>query len=265
MENYKLRLSKDSILFVLIVGKTKTTVYEAASFKKIFASTFLPEPILKNFFLYESAGKQGLLDDKGKVILKPEYDAILYNNGIFSLLKNKQFGSYLPRSKKLIKPGFDSNLRSFGNNWLITRKKEKWGFLNVEGKPHTLFEFDEIEFWNDSLAIVKKGGKQLLFSIPRKKVKVDVISSLEKIGVDPEQLGIFRQQGFYGLLAPDGEVRMPAEYEELTWQELNGTLLFIGLKLADQDKRHVVYFSSSGKVINSFLTSKEAAYMLLCD
>lgn len=265
MENYKLRLSKDSILFVLISGKTKTTVYEAASFRKVFASAFLPEPILKNFFLYESAGKQGLLDGKGKIIMSAEYDAILYNNGIFSLLKNKQFGSYHPQSKKLIKPTFDSNLRSFGNNWLITRKKEKWGFLNLEGKTHTLFEFDEIEFWNDSLAIVKKAGKQWMYSIPRKKVKVDELSSLEKIGSNTEQLGIFRQQGSYGLLSSDGEVLMPAKFEELTWQEVNGTLLFIGLKPAEQEMRQVIYFTSSGKVVHRIITTKEAAYMLLCD
>jgi TolA-binding protein len=266
LENFKLRQSKDSVLFVVISGKTKSTVFEAVHMKKIFSSNYQPEPILKNYFLFQEKGKQGLLDDKGKVVLKAEYDGILYTNRIFNLLKNNQFGSFHPQTKKLIKPSFDSNLRSYNDDqWLTARKKNLWGFLQSDGKPHTDFRFDEIEFWNDSLALIKVAGKQSLYSIPRKKGVLENITSLDKVETESGKMAIVRTQGLYGVLHTDGSVIIPPQYEEIGWQELNNLVLFIALKPAEQDKRQVLFYSSAGKVLNSVITSKEAAFKLLCE
>jgi TolA-binding protein len=265
LENFKLKQSKDSSLFVVISGKTKSSVYEATQMKKIFSSNYQPEPILKNYFLFQEKGKQGLLDEKGKIVLKAEYDGVLYTNGIFNLLKNKQFGSFHPGTKKLIKPTFDSNLLSYNDQWLTARKKNQWGFLQLDGKSHTDFRFDEIEFWNDSLAFVKVAGKQSLYSITRKKSVLENISSLEKVESENGKVAIVRAQGFYGILNAYGTIILPTQYEEIAWQELNDIILFIALKPVDSDKCQVLYFSSAGKVLNSMITSKEAAFKLLCE
>jgi hypothetical protein len=266
LDNYSIRRSKDSIVFILISSKSKTTVLLASNFKKLFITPFHDiEPLLKNIFLIREMDKQGLLNEKGKIILKPEYHAILFSDGIFSLLKDKKFGSYNPSSKKILKPTYDSNLKRYGK-WIIARKGTKLGFLTFEGKGQTGFDFDEINFWSDTVALILKGGKNSLYSISTGKNIVENITAFQAFELDSgEQLALFRQNSLYGLLGKKSGVIIEPEFEELTYQTINNVLILIGVKQNQEGMLEVVYFQSSGKVIRKQILSKEIGYSLLCD
>jgi len=266
-ENYTIKKAKDSTVFLFVSSKTKISVLFADDFTKVFMIPYRDiEPILKNIFLIREKGKQGLLNEKGQLILKPEYDAILYSNGVFSLLKDKKFGSYNPANKKLIKPSFDSNLITYGKDWIIAKKENKLAFLKPDGLKQSDLEFNEINFWNDSIALVTQNGKGALYSILERKKKMENITEFKIIASESqEQLAIFRWNNFYGLMGNVNGIIYKPEFEELTAQLVNDKWIFLGIKAGKGAVVDVRYFTSSGKVIRSQFLEKEISFSLLCD
>jgi tetratricopeptide (TPR) repeat protein len=266
-ENYDIRMAKDSTVFILIRSKSKTAVHHAGTLVRLFTAPHGEiEPIQKNIFLITDRGKHGLLNEKGKTILKPNYDAILFSSGIFSLLKGKKFGSYNPATKKLIEPSFDSNLKPYGPNWTIARKEGKLAILKSNGQKQTDFEFDDLEFWSDTVALVVQNGKRSLYSIPRKKNYVENISALQVLEADsPEHLAIFKQNGFYGVMGNSSGIVVNPEFEEISHRVVNGSLIFIAAKPVDGATLHVTYFQSNGKPMRSNLMLREMFEQMVCE
>lgn len=266
-EKYSIRKGKDSSVYIFVLSKTRTTVHHPITFKKLFTTPFSDvQPILSNFFLIKDKGKQGLINEKGKILLKPEYDAILYGNGMFALLKNKKFGGYVLNSKKMISPTFDSNLLPYGKSWIMARKDKKLAFLKSDGAPHTAFEFDKIEYWSDSIAFVSTGGKRALYSIKKKKMAMENISRIQLLSSDrKEEIAIINQNSLYGMIGNTTGILINPEFEELTYQLVNSNLILIGIKPELDGKVEMVYLHSSGRVIKRETLPSKLAYEIVCD
>jgi outer membrane protein assembly factor BamD (BamD/ComL family) len=266
-ENYSIVKSKDSVVFILVTSKKKTTIYLAENFKKLFTTTLSEvEPILKNVFKFTEKGKVGLINEKGQTILKAEYNIILYSNGTFSLLKDKKFGNFNPTTKKLIKPTFDSNLRLYNEDWIIGRRENKLGFLKPDGIGKPSFEFDEIDYWNDTLALVKQNGKRAIRSIKNRRNVIQNITSLEFIeSTGPERLALYAENKIYGLIGTASGIIIPPQFEEVTYQTLNGVIVLIGMKSINDTDAELTYVLTNGQVIRKQILNKEIAYDLLCD
>ncbi len=266
-ETYAIRKGVDSTVFLLLTSPLKTTVLRAGTFNKLFTAPY-PEikPVSATLFIFKDKGKEGLLNEKGKVILKAEYDALLFSNAFFSLLKDRQFGSYHPVTKKLIKPSFESNLKMYGQEWILARKNNKFGFLKPDGTIQTEFDFDEIDFWSDSVALVTIEGKLSLYAIARKKIIMQNMTWFEVIeSVGHERLALFKQNDRYGVIRSASGVIIKPEFEEITHQMANGTLILTGIKPEVDDLVSVVQFLSSGKVIKSQVLSRPVGLSILCN
>jgi WG containing repeat len=266
-DKYLIRKGKDSTVYIIVLSKNRASVHNPTTFKKLFSTPYSDvQPVVNNFFLIKDKGKQGLINEKGKIILKPEYDAIVYANGLFSLLKSKKFGSYVPSSKKLIAPNFDSNLLPYSKGWIIARKENKLAFLKGDGTNHTAFDFDEIEYWSDTVALTKKAGKRSLYSIKRMKVEMDNIAKIQPLPTDrKEPIAIIRQNNRYGLIGNASGILIKPEYEELNYQLVNSVLIFIGIKPEIDGRVEFVHLHSSGQVIKRETLSSKLAYQLICD
>ncbi len=266
-DDYTIAESRDSTAFLLIRSGTKVTVRLAEGFHKLFTSSFTGVwPVLKNVFRFIEKGKHGLINEKGQVILKPEYDNILFSNGSFALLRDRQFGNYNQNTKKLIKPVFDSNLRTYGHDWIIGSKEKKLGFIRSDEAARTNFLFDEIEYWSDTLALVTQNGKRALYSIPQNKNRIENITYFHVIEEDkPQRLAIFTQGNLSGLIGNSSGVIVKPEFEELAYQTVNNKFVFIGIKPAKPGTMQVTYFQATGKIVRSQVLPKEIAYSLICN
>ena len=265
-ENYSVRQSRDSIAFILVKSKNKTNIHLASTFERITTTTWQGvEPILKNIFLIKEKGKQGLIDDKNKILLNPEYDALLYTNGVFTLLKDRKFGTYNPTTKKLLKPAFESNLIKYNQEWTIGRKENKLAFINPETK-NPVFEFDEINFWTDSVALVKVNGKKALYSIFNKKIIMDNIGTFQIVNeFNNRRFAILSQGNLLGVIGGESETILKPEFEELTFQRVNDTLVFIAMKPLPGKEVEIFYFDRDGKTIKKLKTDIDTGYDIICD
>jgi hypothetical protein len=267
-ETYTVKKSKDSVVYILTKLRNRTSVYLASSFEKVLTTTWsFIDPVVRNIFLIKEKEKLGLMDDKNRMLLQPEFDAILYSQKNFTLLKNRQFGIYNANTKQLLKPTLDSNPAPYSSQFSIGRKGNKAGFISLNNLNKKIdFNFDEITYWTDSLALVKRNNRTSIYSIFNKKTILDSLSSIKIISnSNLDQLAIFSKKGLTGLIDRLNGIIIKPEFDELTFQQVDGELLFIGMKKLGETESEIYYLDSSGKALRRTKTSLDMAYSILCD
>jgi hypothetical protein len=264
-ENVQVRLAKDSTLFLLVKTKQITRVINARTLREVFRTEHTPEPILQNIFLFEKKGKKGLLDNTGKIILQPIYDAIVYNQTTLSLLKDNLFGAFRISSKKTIKQQFESNLRPIGAKYFAVKKKTGWGFISDAGKPISKFVYDDIQPWSDSLAIVEQANQKMLVNIHTQHVMLDSLDGITHVESTLGTVGLVQRNGFYGIINKQGNLLLPTHFEELTIIDTDAEKIVLAIEPINETRKQVSYRKLNGTIIFTFQTTPEIALKLLCD
>ena len=257
--------SSDSGLYFLVKKKTQLQLFDARSGKKLISGAYSEIiPITTSFFTVKLKNKIGLVKTGGKEILPADYDAILFQNGWFSLLREKKFGGYHPSSGKIIKPIYDANLLPYSEDLMMARKNKKWGILNLKQKPEkTAFVFDEVKYVNDSLALVKKQENWSMIKVYTGEIIADQISDWQPVE-DGDRI-IFKSKGLYGLISPTSGIVVKPKYSEIIWLSEDHKSLFIGLGSSTGKEMPIEYFNRYGLVLQKFSTSEELLDLVLCD
>jgi hypothetical protein len=148
---------QDSLAFMVVTDPKQKTIYNQAG-KKLF--TFTSDRVQHaghDCFIVTKKEKKGLASGSGKLLLPQEYDAVgTIKDDNLTLLKGMKFGMYNYRKKKLIKPEYTKNVMPYTADVLAVFKGGYWGFIGWDNKPLSDFEFSEVKYWSDSLALVKK-------------------------------------------------------------------------------------------------------------
>ncbi len=110
--------SPDSIRHFYTADRNKKDVFEVDSGNRLFKLEFESiEYLGQDLFLVTNNGKKGIANRLGETVLKNEYDAIVRTGeNILSLLKDKKFGLFYLKSRRLIEAKFERNL-SFYSEW----------------------------------------------------------------------------------------------------------------------------------------------------
>jgi hypothetical protein len=242
---------KDSTSWLAVEEKNKKAVYNALSGVRLFVGDFdLIENPYPGFFLITKGTKKGLLDEKGKVILPAEYDAIIQPEaGRLSLLKEKKFGLYDMTSKKLIKPTFERNLVQYNKNWFAAFKAGDWGFIGSDAKPIGKFQFSEIQYWNDTTAWVKENQLWKIYDIKNAKVIVDRIKDFQYVKKYPhEHVVIIHQDNYYGVLSNRAGAIIPTSFTSvINLGDADVPLYFTEKHVSEADIFVVIYYDQTGK------------------
>jgi len=260
---------RDSSAWMITEEKKKKVVYHAASGAKLFSAEFDQlEPVSPSLFLFTRMNKKGLVRDDGKVILPAEYDAIVAaGDHSFSLLKDKKFGWFDGQSLFLVKPVYDRNVRPYSKKFWLAYKSTGYAFIYPDGKPIGAFGWDEVEYWNDSVAWVKKGSMWKLLEIASQKIKVDNIRHYQYMKDLPEEkLALINQDKVYGVLSNRRGTVIPVQYTEvinLGTRDL--PLYFTERFITEAGISVVVYFDQHGKTIRSQALEGDELEKITCE
>lgn len=173
---------KDSTSFLVVSEMDKKSVYNVKG-HKLFSGVYDAVQYAGHaIFIVSKKEKKGLVQRDGKVLLPCEYDAIgsVTNNAI-SLLKKLKFGLYNIITHKQIKPQYDKNLTLYNDKLLVAYKDGLSGFIDWNNKALGTFEFEEVLYWNDTTAFVKKNFQWKLFQLYKNKVLIDNIKSYKTV------------------------------------------------------------------------------------
>lgn len=261
--------SQDTTNYFYVSEKNKNSVYAVKSEVKLFAAEFDDlEYLGYGSFLISKGVKKGLVDDTGKIILPIEYTAIIVTGfGIVSLLKDNKFGLFNMIKRKLIKPSFERNVLLYGEDRLLAFKDGYYGFIDWQAKPLGKFEFEEIQRWNDSVAIVKRNFQWSLYEVETQKILMSKIKDFHLVGEegDEKTIVIHKENSFGVRSNRRGEI-IPASYTDIiNLGTAEDPLYFAEKHIEEAGIYVIIYFDREGKSIRKQVFEEDEYVKIYCD
>jgi len=213
-------------------------------------------------------GKRGLMNLRGKTVLKPAYEGIThYEDGYFSLLKNKKFGLYDKVHDEVIDPQYDALLKLYGHtDSIFIAKKGKFGLINRKNEPITEFIFEEIRDWNDSVMLVKHNSRWKLYDFIHSYFVPEVFDTFEYLKNDPSNVVLitYRSSG-YGLLSSQKGRLIPEEYSDIiNLGTLQKPFYLVEREIVQAGKYVLLYIDEQGKVIKDQVLDEPDYIKIAC-
>ncbi len=249
---YEFIPGQDSSSFLLLDQGNKKSVYSLSG-KKLFVGVY--DRILyagEGFFVVHKKEKKGLVSSSGKILIPLEYDAIgTVNKGVVSLLKATKFGLFDCKRSKLIKPVYGNNLTVYNNHVLIASKEGLYGFIGWDNKPFGKIEFSEINYWNDTVAIVSKNADRFLYEIKTQRILFDKIKRYNLIqDRNGEKLAIIQQEQYYGVIHNRRGIVIPISFSDIVNVGSRDEPMYFTEKHVEEASIFVViYYDSTGKML----------------
>ncbi len=256
-------------LFFFTTEKNKKVVYDGSTGSKLFQTDFDDiEYFGDQIFMITRDGKKGLLSHEGKSVLPVEYNVIVVTQKDYaSLFKDKKFGMFDLKKRKLIKPVYERNIKSFRENLFIASKDGFSGFINADAKPIGKFEFDEILPWNDSTALVKKNFQWLIYNWQSGKVSNEKIRDYRMVrDSEEEKIMIIHHENAYGVISSRNGTIIPTTFSDIVNIGSEEEPLYFTEKNVEEAGIYVViYYNKDGKLLRRQVFEKDEYEEIYCE
>jgi hypothetical protein len=146
------------------------------------------------------------------VIVQPDFDALgTVTQGMITVLKDKKFGFLDVINRREIKPEYEKNIVRYSATKLIAFKDGRYGLIGWDNKPVIPFDCEEIRYWNDSSALIRKNFNWTLYNFVEHKVLMDKIKSFKwVVDTHQEKILIVQQENNFGVISnTHGEIIPP--------------------------------------------------------
>jgi hypothetical protein len=259
----------DSTSFLLVdVGAAKPRRLYARNGKLLFAVPYEKiEAIGRGYFRITKGGKFGLLAPDGKVVVPPTMDAIGALSGeTMSLLRDGRFGLFHCITRKVMQPQYPTNIVPYGKRYFVAQKSGLNGFFTWDGKPVSKFEYEEVKYWNDTAAFVRKDTRWSLISLARNTVVVDQIRGFnfirDKAG---EKLAIVHAGDSFGVMHNRMGIVIPLTFTDIVnIGSAEWPLYFTEKHIAEAAMFVVIYYDRDGKFLRKEVYSPEDYERIYC-
>jgi hypothetical protein len=259
--------AKDVAPYLLISTRGKRFVYDTlgnARFEvKADKLTYLAEDI----FIFESKGRKGLMSGSGKVVLGADYDAIVYaGEGNYSLLKDRMFGLADLRRGLLIKPAYERNITAYSRNVKVAYRGG-YGFLAADHKPLSDFTWEEVRYWSDSVALVKKNYQWILWDIHAQRPRMSGIRTVHVLrDTEEEKLAVIQQESNVGVISNRRGVIIPVSFTRVHNLGTPDDPFYMTVREVEEASIHVViYYDRDGRQIRRDVLENADYELLECN
>lgn len=258
---------QNSSSYLLLEQDEKKTIYSLEG-KKMFTVTYDDVQYAgEGFFRVVKRDKKGMITSAGKVLLPLSYDAIgTVKDGVVSLLTSMKFGAFDCARRKLIKPQYEKNIGVYNKTVLTAYKNGLYGFIGWKNEPISKIEFDEIRFWNDSAALVRKNSEWMIYEIGSKKILLDKIQEYKFIRDDQEgKLAILQQDHKFGVIHSEKGTIIPITFSDIINVGSTAEPLYFTEKHVEEASIFVViYYDSSGKILRREIYEQDEYEKIYC-
>ena len=221
--------------------------------KKLFSAFFdTIESAGHGVFVVSRKNKKGLINGNGQQILTPEFDAIgSLKGGIVSVLKNRKFGTFDIEKRKLIRPLYDRNPVSYTQDVITAFRDGYYGLVGWDEKPLSAFDFNEVTYWSDSVALVRKGSAWSLYHIVTGEDIERDLRSISVVKESPhEKIAIVQKGNDLGVLSSTGKVVIPMTFSDVINVGSSESPLYFTEKHVPEASIHVIiYYDAAGNML----------------
>lgn len=162
--------------------------------------------------------KQGLINEKGKIVLPIKYHFIYIAQdgvkiGLGENYEKRKYGFTDKQGKIILKPEYEA-IGSFDNNMAYVRKNGKEGYINTKGKIVIPMIYDYVGFFEkNKVAVAIKEKKYGMIDRTGKTVVPFLYESLEEVS---DNLYAVRKNEKVGYINKNGKEIIPIEFDNIT-------------------------------------------------
>ncbi len=258
---------KDSTSYIILDDRDKKALYNNQGENLFVVSYDKINYAGDDIFIITKKDKKGLINGDGKVLLPLEYDAISsVSNKVISVLKNKKFGLFHIITKKFITPDFDKNLTVYNKDLSIAYKDGFYGLVGWHNKHLSNFEFNEVIYWNDTTALVKKNTSWQFYFIAGKRVIEDNIKSFSFVAdTNGERIAVIHKDNKFGVVSNRKGTILPTDFN--TVNNLGSSeepFYFTETHNEDDDSYAVIYYNKEGRLIRKQKCNEDEYDQIYC-
>ena len=208
-----------------------------------------------------------LVDGNGQFILNFIYNGIgSYDNGYVSILKNNKVGILNVEKKTIIPPTYQNRVIPYNDGFLVASKGGFKGFIDTKNTERSPFEFDEVKYWTDEVALVRIEEEWLLHRLADEEIVYEGIEAFDFLSDTPEEKVIRiktgRGKGIYS--SKSGEVIEPTYYEVMMLGTKENPVFFAEKYIEEANLHVVLYFDKNGNKLFTQTFQEEDYFHIVC-
>lgn len=259
---------RDSLYFLQVTDADKRTLFDNQGNRLVqVQATDRVEYAGEELLAITRKEKKGLMNLTGTWVLPAEYDALgPVQQQRVSLLKNKKFGLADLSTKREIKPVFDRNLVVYNHTAVVAIRDGLSALLDWNGKNMTPYAYDEIRYWNDSVALVKKGFHWQLVNFITNKSILEKIRDFRWVSnTATEKILIVHQENEYGVISNRKGIIIPPTFSDIVNLGSPALPLYFTEKHVEEASIYVViYYDAQGKLLRRQVYETEDYERIYC-
>lgn len=262
-------LVKD-VLFMVAKQRNKKWSLHTKEGEMILPARYDEITILNQRLAKVKSGKRtGLFDLKGNRILPIQFDGIAKasRSYTFSLFKNRKFGLFDYRHNFMIPAEYDGLLKPYGqSDSIFIAKKDTYGLINKNNQVVSDFQFEELQYWNDSIALVKEKDKWKLYHTRKHYFLPEVFDSYRTVKDTEEEKTIitYRSTGYGVLSNKRGRIIVEEFSDIINLGDTKNPLYFVERSISQVGLYVILYFDGDGKLIKENILREKAYQRIIC-
>ena len=255
-----------SDFFMLSNKKKFRKVYNAYG-KEILAATYNEVAALGPNLIKLQKRNAALVDSTGAFVLNFIYNGIgSYDKGYVSILKGDKVGVINLDKAINIAPAYSSRIRAYSDTVLIASEDGLKGFINTKDELLSGFDFDEIKYWNDTIALTRIEDEWLLHQISDESIVYEGILNFEYLKESDEeniiQVTTANGKGIYSSL--HGEIIEPTFTEIIRLGTEKNPVYFAQKYVKEADLHIVIYHDKNGNKLFTQTFQEEEYFKIAC-
>ena len=261
-----IRGDRESSSFLILEQGDKKSIYTAEGKKLLTVKFDHIQYAGEGYFTVSKKEKKGLITSAGKPLLPLEFDAIgTVNKGVVTLLTRNKFGLFDCKTRKLIKPQYSKNLTCYNTKVIAAYKDGIVSLIGWDNKPLSKMEFAEVQYWNDSVALVRKDSHWMLYEVKNQKVVLDKITNVKFIRDGLEKLAIVQQDRKFGVIDNKKGIIIPITFSDIINVGSPSEPLYFTEKHVEEASIFVViYYDSMGIMLRKEVYEQDDYEKIYC-
>lgn len=266
--NTKVELLNDAeTLFFSVLQNGVRTLFSATGDRLISITCDKLEYAGANMLVVTKKDKKALMDVYGKTLPLTDFETFgNITQHDMAVLAKKKFGLINRKTLQVIKPTYDRSLRSYNQALVVAFKDGFYGFVSWENKAMSRFEFEEVQYWNDSVAWVRHNFSWRLLNLEDMTFRLGKISSYtESETSNGEKLAVYHQDNYYGVMSNQRGVILEPTYSDIQNLGTADDPFFFTEKYVEEAEIYVVlYYSGNGKQLRRQVFEEEEFSRIKC-
>jgi hypothetical protein len=252
--------------FMLTNSRKYSKIYNEFG-REIIASTYRDVTAIAPNMVRLQKRNTALIDSTGNYLLDFIYDALGSNeNGYLSILDAGKVGIINPEKKLLIRPKYTKLIEPYSDSILVANEGQFKGFIDHKNTKLSSFDFDEVRYWSDTIALVRIEEEWLFHDIKNEEALYEGLLDYSLIAGKAGH-GLFKVktetgEGIYDSAV--GEIIEPT-YDQVKVLGTPEEPIFFALKIVEEAELYVViYFDQEGNKLFTQSLSREAYFKIAC-